>query len=540
MPALTRYLPGIAAVEQCTYIIHGGSPVALTPANEIILPALTLPISSKTVPSTPTKTSSSLRQSSAQPASSPAIVVPTRIVTSATPVTPPTRDDDVGTFVRPSTQSGPLPTLEPERPGSGFEEQGEATPTTSSEQTPDDPIETTSSSSSDRSSQLPVSPSVPASRSAPTNADTATSPNDRPDSLNAGGMRPATVPSQNFATTNRPADALASFIVLGISGASLDEDVDDAAYVLDDSTTLGASQEAIVVEGTTYTALPSGSGVLAAANGQSETVTTFALVGNHVASIDTHRVADIYTVDESSIATDPALKSTAVQNNQATYIVGGIATISRGGDAMIVSGKTYSVPISGSGIIAHASGQTTTLNATPFTSNPIPFDAYIVQNSATITAGGSAAIISGTTYSALPSSSGFVIFAHGESKIIDRIALDGIGTSSRASDTHQGYIVEGSVTVFAGGPETAISGTTYSALPSGAGVIILADGNSRTSTAAAIAPDRTAQSMAPARTDQSDSVVPFAGSACDGKVLSSSALWFEVIITIVAALHVLL
>lgn len=42
MPDFTDLLPGIPAVEQCKTIIPGGSPVALTRANDIVLPARTL------------------------------------------------------------------------------------------------------------------------------------------------------------------------------------------------------------------------------------------------------------------------------------------------------------------------------------------------------------------------------------------------------------------------------------------------------------------------------------------------------------------
>lgn len=46
LPDLSTYVQGFDAVfEQCTLVNPGGSPIALTPAKEIILPAITIPAS---------------------------------------------------------------------------------------------------------------------------------------------------------------------------------------------------------------------------------------------------------------------------------------------------------------------------------------------------------------------------------------------------------------------------------------------------------------------------------------------------------------
>ena len=90
---------------------------------------------------------------------------------------------------------------------------------------------------------------------------------------------------------------------------------------------------------------------------------------------------------------------------------------------------------------------------------------YMIDGT-TITAGGEAFLEDGTTYSALPSGSGILVAANGITTTIQ----PGVAV----------YTIAGT-TLLAGGSVLTIDGTTYSALASGSGVLVAASGTTFTS-----------------------------------------------------------
>ncbi|KAK5128415.1 hypothetical protein LTR85_003083 [Meristemomyces frigidus] len=168
----------------------------------------------------------------------------------------------------------------------------------------------------------------------------------------------------------------------------------------------------------------------------------------------------------STIASLPTTAA-AGQGGNNGYTVDG-HTISAGGSPATVSGTVYSALSASSGVQIVASGFTSTSQNAATAG-----DIYVVAGS-TLSAGGSAVATSGTVYSALPASSGLQIVAGGFTSTIQ--------TTATAGDT---YVVAGS-TLFAGGSAVAISGTVYSALPSGAGVEAIGNGGTSTVSDAAV------------------------------------------------------
>ncbi|KAK5125646.1 hypothetical protein LTR85_011920 [Meristemomyces frigidus] len=220
------------------------------------------------------------------------------------------------------------------------------------------------------------------------------------------------------------------------------------------SQTASPGGPAVSSEGTVYSALPSGSGVQVVANGQTS------------------------TVQRSAGATGAVSPVQATANDGSSVYVVGSQTLSSAGSAVTVAGTTYSALSSGSGLVVAASGTTSTILQGSAHSVIIPGasgSAYVV-GSQPITAGGSAATVSGTTYSALPSDSGLVVAASGATSTILQSSARGVVTPAASGSA---YVADGQ-TITAGGSGATISGTTYSVLPSGSGVQIIAAGATST------------------------------------------------------------
>lgn len=224
------------------------------------------------------------------------------------------------------------------------------------------------------------------------------------------------------------------------------------------SQTASPGGPAVSSKGTLYSALPSGSGVQVVASGQTSTIYGSAASSGAVSVLQA-------TVDGGSSA----------------YIVGS-QTISPAGSAVAVSGTTYSALPSGSGVQAVANGQTSTIQVSAASSGSASLiqvrggsSAYIV-GSQTVSPAGSAAVISGTTYSALASGSGLVVAASGTTSTISPSSGQGDLTTGAYGST---FVTEGQ-TITAGGIAATVSGTTYSVLPSGSGVQVIASGATST------------------------------------------------------------
>lgn len=162
-------------------------------------------------------------------------------------------------------------------------------------------------------------------------------------------------------------------------------------------------------------------------------------------------------------------------------------------------------------MLAIANGQSTTIStfanlAAQVGTTAGAEDKYIIGEGTTLTAGGNALTISETAYTALASGSGIAIVANGHTTILNHDSRSG---GPRAVSA---YIVEGSATIAAGGAVAIISETTYSALPSGAGVLVLEDGRSST-VSAAIADETTRLPTATRILGEDDAVASHEGSA---------------------------
>ena len=181
-----------------------------------------------------------------------------------------------------------------------------------------------------------------------------------------------------------------------------------------------------------------------------------------------------------------AAASTAVSDERPAESVTGYAigtqTASPGGEAVTRGGSVYSALPSGSGLMIVADGQTSR-----FTDAVMPGVAiaqgsgsdndYIVGDNA-LTAGGPAITSDGNTISALPAGSGVRIAASGQTKIIPAAAFTGPATL-RSGGSEDEYIFAGK-TISVGDQGLAFAGVTYSALRSGSGIIIIAEDSTST------------------------------------------------------------
>lgn len=470
LPDLPEYGPDVPAFTECTSIGIGGFPVALTPAREIVLPTITLPFASPTsTPGDPSET-----RTTRLPVISDAVTLPSstpsRRRSGASPSSEGEPGQDSGrpatTIVvpsRPSTSSGPdavtdgLPDdSQPFKPPSGEFVQP--------------------SFSSDRHIGV-TSPGIVIVPVSP--AATPNSPNNAPPGV--------------AASIDRPPDQFVSYIAAGIPGESFDVDESDRnAYILPDGSKLAAGEQPIIVSGTTFSALPSESGVVAVADGMSMTLTDVL----HAGPTSRVRISD-------------------TAEDVARYVLPDGSTATEGGQAITVSGSTYSALPSNSGIIVAANGQSKTLDAASLPTPPPTLsspDIYILNASLTMTAGGPAATISGTTYSALPSNSGILVIAHGETTTI--LARSSI-PSSDSGKAINSYILDGTATISVGGPVVTISGIGYSALASGSGVVAVEDGKSST-----IGPNGGLVSIATSSVGEGrqDDTAPFLGGAAGLRV----------------------
>ncbi|KAK5676313.1 hypothetical protein LTS10_011125 [Elasticomyces elasticus] len=217
---------------------------------------------------------------------------------------------------------------------------------------------------------------------------------------------------------------------------------DDAYQV--DGQTVSAGGSAAIVSGTTYFALGSGSGIRVAAN--EVTSTAFAP--------DTTQDGPVSSADGYDIAG---------------------TTLQAGSSAIVVAGTTYSALPSGSGVIVQSAGGSSTVLTVPsaaITALSASGEHAVAGN--TLTAGGAAATISGATYSVLPSSGGVQIVQNGVTSILYTGNQDSSTQADPAASVtplsaSNAYAIAGQ-TITAGGAAVTVSGTTFSALPSGSGV----------------------------------------------------------------------
>ena len=452
MPELTKSYPNEGAYAQCSYFQTGPPPIALTAVNEIVLPVLTLPRSTtEDSPETTTSPSTSSSTTTARPGPSEVGQIPSQ--TSAS------RTADATTSSRPNG-GGSAP---PPRPSDDGEEQ---------ENIPDAP----GSPSQDATTDTP-----PASNGQPTT--TASSggappvvapPSDNDQEQDASSNVPV-IPSQGATTNTPPAgdgqsnpsapSASAPPVIALPTEPSSNDQSPPEAVVVGGSTTISAGGQAAAVSGTTFSVLPSAGGIIGIADGETRTL----------------------PLPLPTLAPAPGPISDFVRPvtfaGQQGFVVAG-PTITQGGEGLVISGTTYTALPSGSGVVAISEAGSTTLQQPSqllgFGINTLPGSegGYLFTDQ-TLSVGGSAVVIAGTTYSALPQGSGIAVAASGSSNIVavtEATNIPGLGDVEVLDQAGGVYVLGGSVTVSAGGTPVTISNTVYSALPSGFGVLVVADG----------------------------------------------------------------
>ena len=572
MYEITDSYPGEGLFEQCTLFQTGPPPVALTPANQIVLPMLTLPGAGTTTAQSPT-TSPSSPSTTPRPADTGAGTTPTRTSAAQTTATdspespeesdepanpPPQTDTPEEPDNEPTTSNRPSPTAtapegpddEPTQPtttrastppptqsdgpdgqddepsrtttqgsgnppvqsdGPGGQEddpqvtttQGSARPPAQSDSSPsiivpsqgDDNVSNTGaqpqnpgvSTRSQGGSGVPINPATTAAAATTTGGPIAIIPgvtliNDGSSSqVVVGGSTIApgggvavgsgttisVLPSASgieviadgsTSTVQLPTSVPATTLPIAIApGVTFQNDGTSEGVIIGGSTTIVAGGAAAVgSSGTTFSVLPSSGGVVAVANGRTSTLAL---------------PAPIASAEQGAVR--PLTTST-----QGVALAG--ATITGGGDIVTVSGTTFSALPSGLGVVVKSDGgPTTTVQASQLTSFGISTvsgspEAYVLP-SQTLAAGGAAAVISGATYSILPQGSSIQIVSNGQTSVVpisEATGIPGVGAISTVDTIAEGYVLDGSITVIAGGAAATVSGVVYSALPSGLGVVV--------------------------------------------------------------------
>jgi hypothetical protein len=528
---LAERYPGEGLFEQCTMWVTGPPPVALTAANQIVLPMLTLSGAGTTTAQSPTTTPSS-PTTTPRPADTGAGTTPTRTSaaqTTATDSPEPPEESDEPTNPPPQTDT-------PEEPENQPTTSNRPSPTATAPEGPDDePTKPTTSQGSapaptpsdgpDNQDDEPPRTTTQGSGNPPVQSDNPGGQDDEPSATaTQGSARPPAqsdsspsivVPSQgdedvsntagqpqnpgvstrsqggsgvpiNPATTAAATTSTSPIAI--IPGVTFINDGSSSEIVVGGSTTISAGGGVAVGSSATFSVLPSGSGIQIIADGSTST-----------APLPTP-ISNAPSTNTVPIAIAPGV---TFQNggSSSEIVIGGSTTIVAGGSAAVGSGTTFSVLPSGNGIEAVANGQTSTLRlptlatGSPATNTPIAIapgvtfqndgssQGIVVGGSTTIIAGGAAATGSGgTTFSVLPSGGGVVAAANGRTSTL---ALPTPAVSAEQGGVRplttsaQAVALPGS-TISEGGSIVTISGTTFSALPSGLGVVVESDGAAAT------------------------------------------------------------
>jgi hypothetical protein len=288
----------------------------------------------------------------------------------------------------------------------------------------------------------------------------------------------------------------------------------NGGYVIGDNT-LTASGAAITNGGSIFSALPSGSGVQVIANGKTEVVPGSSPSGFQVAEVADSEIGyvvgdktltaggavatsggatfsalpsggGVLVISDGQTSTVPATLpagSSNVQpgNSEGEYVFAG-NSLTAGGQAVTRDGATYSALPSNGGVQVISNGQTSTLLVSSPTGSesvqPGNSEGEYVAAGTTLTAGGQAITSNGATYSALPSNGGVQVISNGQTSTIP-VSSPSVTGSVEPGRSANEYVFAGT-TLTAGGAAFTSAGTTFSALPSGSGLAIIADGATST------------------------------------------------------------
>jgi hypothetical protein len=182
---------------------------------------------------------------------------------------------------------------------------------------------------------------------------------------------------------------------------------------------------------------------------------------------------------DSPISPDGVITTAAPGSRPSvTGFVIGSQTVSPDGAAITEGGSVYSALPNGSGLQVIANGNTITMPGTPFAGTPSvqagESDTEYVFEGHTLTVGGQAISSGDTTFSALPLGGGVRVVSNGHTSTMP-VPRSAIATGIQTGKTDNEYILSGK-TLTAGGDALTSAGTTYSALPSGSGLIIAVGG----------------------------------------------------------------
>jgi hypothetical protein len=477
MSELTDYYPNEALFEQCTWFQTGPPPVALTAANQIVLPVMTLPGAGTTTTQS-SSSSSSTPTTTVRPADSGVGTSTSRTSTpqtTETKMTNPPASSDGSTISPPSTGTPDRPE---DQPTVTVPENGNEPSMTNSGVSDIAPINT---NAPEKQNGEPATSKTQGSGGPPTQSDNDGEQGDNPGTSSAVAVpippndgTPSTATQTqdpNTSTEPQPGDdepivpaatsvpvSTAAPIAM-VPGVTLQGENGSPEIVVGGSTTIVAGDAAAVGSGTTFSVLPSASGIVAVAHGTTTTLPLPALV----------------------TSADQSFVRPLITSGQAFALPG--PTIVGDGEVVAVSGTTFSALPSDLGVFAISRGGSTTVQASRLAGLGISTvadspGAYVLPDQ-TLAHGGSAVVISGATYSVLPESSGIQVASNGQTSVVaiaKATSLPGIGEINVVDNVAGGYVVDGSVTLIAGGPAATISDVVYSALPSGLGVLV-ADSN---------------------------------------------------------------
>lgn len=262
-------------------------------------------------------------------------------------------------------------------------------------------------------------------------------------------------------TVTAPGSSTTPILGLPSSSPSDEDNEGSPEIIVGGSTTIVAGGGVAVGSGTTFSVLPSSSGIIGVADGSTRTLALPTVVPS-----------------AGGDSAPPVLEVPA--STPEGVVVGGSTTIVAGGGVAVGSGTTFSVLPSSSGIVAIADGSTSTLPLPTFVSSADAPQGVVVGGSTTIVAGGGAAVGSGTTFSVLPSSGGIIAIADGRTSTLSlptKAPSANDGFVHPITSAAPGFVLPGQ-TVSEGGEAAVVGGTSFSALPSGSGVVAISEGGS--------------------------------------------------------------
>jgi hypothetical protein len=472
---LTSAYPDEELFKQCKYIMTNPPPVFLTPVNSIKLPQSTLPKTSNAASPTPTSPTTP-PTTSASPATPP-IVVPSSTTSQRPPTvteepSPPAESDSAPSPSPPSGEdededgnesTAPSPTVIPGT-SVGKPENTAVPPTTTAQPEGNEPIKPVTVPASVSS----ITPILGLPSSSPPDGNNEGGPaiivGGSTTIVAGGGVAVGSGTTFSVLPSSigivAVADGSTSTLPLPTAVPSVDapSGTTPQNVIVGGSTTIVAGGGVAVDSGTTFSVLPSMGGVIAIAD---ERTSTLPLPTNAPSAIDS------FVQPMTSASPGFVLPGQTLSEGGEAVLVGGTSFSALPFGSGVVA-------ISEGGSTTLQSSQLSDHGISTAVDNP---DAFVLPGQ-TLAAGGSAAVIDSATYSALPGGSGINVASGGQTSVIsaaEATNIPGVGEIRLIDDASGGYVLGGSIVVIPGGTDATVSGTVYIALPSGFGVLASSD-----------------------------------------------------------------